>query len=181
MKRTALHFLLAILLLAPATASSSDVIPNANLRVTIQTKYDGEIHKGLYVLELSCWNSQCSLSTVSLNVCMEVGSGAKVFYPSVQYSSTWLGNLKVRNVGQSLVVQETGADAFGSYVNNLQFQYEPTEKDKIANRLIGFSGGSVKNSDLLKKVLTVEYVPLPKDDQVMKLDCDVLLPGVNKK
>ena len=181
MKRTALHLLLVILVLFPLIAYSSDDIPNANLRVTIQEKYDGEIHKGLYVLELSCLNSQCSLSSVSLNVCMVGGSGEKVFYPSVQYSSTWLGNLKVRNVGQSLVVQETGSDAFGSYVNNLQFNYESRGKDKFVNRLIGFSGGSVKNSDFLKKVLTVEYVPLPKADQVMKLDCSVLLPGIDKK
>ena len=89
--------------------------------------------------------------------------------------------MKVRNEGKSLVVQETGSDVFGDYVSNLRFDYEMADKGEIANRLVGFSGGYIKNSALLKKVLTTEYIPLPKANQVMKLDCDVLLPGVDKK
>lgn len=181
MKITAVHLLLLILLIAPVTASSSDSIPNANLRVTVQQKEEGEINKGFHILELSCWDGNCFLSSVSLNQCGESGSGKQAFYPMVQYSSTSIGNLKARNEGNSIVVQETGSDIFGDYVNNLRFEYEPTGKDKIVTRLIGFSGGYVKNSALLKKVLTIEYVPLPKANQVMKLDCGVLLPGIDKK
>ena len=92
-----------------------------------------------------------------------------------------MGNLKVRNEGNSLVVQETGSDIAGDYVVNLRFDYKPVGKDKIVNRLIGFSGGYVKNSFVLKKVLTTDYVPLPKAYQVMKLDCGVLLPGIDKE
>ena len=180
MKKAALYSLLAILLMLPVTASSSD-IPNANLRVTVQQKEKGKINKGFHILELSCWDGNCSLSSVSLNQCMESGSGEKVFYPKVQYSTTWMGNLKVMNEGNSLVVQETGSDIGGDYVVNLRFDYKPVEKDKIVNRLIGFSGGYVKNSVILKKVLTTDYVPLPKASQVMKLDCGVLLPGIDKE
>jgi hypothetical protein len=75
MKKAALYSLMAILLIRPATASSSDSIPNANLRVTVQQKEDGKINKGFHVLELSCWDGQCSLSSVSLNQCMESGQG----------------------------------------------------------------------------------------------------------
>lgn len=175
-----LHLLLAILILTPSIASSADNIPNAKLRVTVQQKEEGKIIKGFHILELSCWNNNCSLSSVTLNQCMESGSGEKAFYPKVQYSTTWVGNLKVRNEGNSLVAQETGSDMFGDYVNNLRFDYAPTVKDEIVNRLVGFSGGYVKNSVLLKKILTTEYVPLPKANQVMKLDCGVLLPGIDK-
>ena len=181
MQKGALYLLLAVLIVTPVTASSSDSIPNASLRVTVQQKEDGKINKGFHVLELSCWDGQCSLSTVSLNQCMESGSGKKAFYPKVQYSATWMGNLRVRNEGTSLIVQEIGSDIFGDYVNNLRFDYEPAGKDKMVNRLIGFSGGYVKNSAILKKVLTTEYVPLPKANQVIKLDCDVLLPGIDRK
>lgn len=167
--------------MTPATASSSDSIPNANLRVTVQQKEEGKINKGFHVLELSCWDGQCSLSSVSLNQCVESGSRKKAFYPKVQYSATSMGHLKVRNEGNSLIVQETGSDIFGDYVNNFRFDYAPAEKDEMVDRLIGFSGGYVKNSALLKKVLTTEYVPLSKANQVMKLDCDVLLPGIDKK
>ena len=181
MKKITLHFLFILMFVAPITALSADNIPNANLRVTVQQREDGKINKGFHILQLSCWDGDCSLSSVALNQCMESGSGKKAFYPKVQYSATWMGNLKVRNEEKSLVVQETGSDLFGDYVNNLRFDYEPEGKDKIVTRLTGFSGGYVKNSALLKKVLTTEYVPLPNATQVMKLDCDVLLPGVDTK
>lgn len=181
MKRILPYLLLIVLLTTPVAALSEDRIPNASLRVTVQQKEEGRITKGFHVLELSCFDGNCSLSSVSLNQCIETGSGRKAFYPGVQYSATWIGNLKVRSEGKSLVVQETGSDMFGDYVNNLRFDYEMTGEGKIANRLVGFSGGYVKNSALLKKVLTTEYVPLLKANQVIKLDCDVLLPGVDKK
>jgi hypothetical protein len=181
MNKTVIHLLLGILVMMPTTVLSSDNIPNAHLRVSVQQKEEGKISKGFHVLELSCWDGNCSLSSVSLNQCMESGSGEKAFYPKVQYSTVRMGNLKVRNEGNSFVLQETGSDIAGDYVVNLRFDYKPAGKDKIVNRLIGFSGRYVKNSDLLKKVLTRDYVPLPKANQVMKLDCGVLLPGIDKE
>ena len=183
MKRLALriHFYLAILILATSTASLADNTPNAELSVTFQQKEEGKIINGFHILKLSCWDGNCSLSSVSLNQCMESGSGEKAFYPKVQYSTTRMGNLKVRNQGNSLVVQETGTDIGGDYVMNLRFDYKAAGKDKIVNHLIGFSGGYVKNSILLNKVITTDYVPLLKSWQVMKLDCGVLLPGIDKE
>jgi len=93
-------FSLALLLITPAFALSSDNIPNASLRVTVQQREEGKTSKGLHLLELSCWDGNCSLTSVSLNQCMESGSGQKAFYPAVQYSATWIGNLKVRNERQ---------------------------------------------------------------------------------
>lgn len=181
MKTILFYLLLVLPFIMPITAQSAEDIPNAILRVTVQQKEDGKISKGFHVLELSCWEGQCSLSSVSLNQCMDSGSGKQAFYPKVQYSSTLTGYLQVRNERNSLIVHESGSDSLGDYVNNLRFDYESPGKDKIVTRLIGFSGGYAKNSNLLKKVITTEYVPLPKAYQVMKLDCDVLLPGVDKK
>ena len=175
------HISFVFLLVMPMVALSADNIPNASLRVTVQQKNEGKLSRGFHVFELSCYEGQCSLSSVSLNQCQESGSGKKGFYPRVQYSATWTDNLKVRNEGKSLIVQETGFDLFGDYVNNFRFDYAPPGKNEIIDRLIGFSGGYVKNSTLLKKVLTTDYVPLPKANQVLKLDCDVLLPGVDIK
>jgi hypothetical protein len=181
MKAILSYLLFVLPFTTPVTAQSADSIPNASLRVTVQQKEDGKISKGFHILELSCQEGYCSLSTVSLNQCRGTGTSTKAFYPKVEYSATWTGNLTVKNEGNSLIVQESGSDMLGDYVNNLRFDYESPEKDKIVNRLIGFSGGYVKNSALLRKVLTTEYVPLSKANQVVKLDCDVLLPGVDKK
>jgi hypothetical protein len=172
---------LLCLLIAPTIARSTESIPNANLKVTVQQREDGKINAGFHIFELSCWEGKCSLSSVSLNQCFDFGSGKKAFYPKAQYSATWLGNMKVSNEGKTIVVQETGSDAFGEYVNNFRFEYQAVARGDVANRLVGFSGGYIKNSGLLRKVITMEYVPLQKADQIMKLDCDVLLPGVDKQ
>jgi hypothetical protein len=180
-KKTALCLLLLVSLIAPAAASSSDSIPNSKLRVTVQQKAGGKIINGFHVLELICLDGTCTLSYVSLNQCGEAEPGKQAFYPKVSYSSTALGNLKVRNEGHTLVVQETGSDMIGDYVSNLRFEYEPVGEFKTAGHLTGFSGDYVKNSPGLKKVFALEYVPLPKASQIMKLDCGVHLPGIEKK
>jgi len=174
------RLLLVLTLIVIPTISYSANIPNTSLRVTVQQKEKGKIEKGYHVLELSCWENNCSLSIVSLNQCFESGSGKQAFYPKVQYSATWMGNLKVKNEGNSLIVEEKGSDMFGDYIINLRFDYEAVGKDEIIDRLIGFSGGYVKNSQLLKEIITTDYVPLTEANQVMKLDCSVLLPGVDK-
>ena len=78
------------------------------------------------------------------------------------------------------MVQETGSDIGGEYTNNVRFDYAPPRESGIASRLVGFSGGYVKNSVILRKTLTVQYVPLPNANQVVNLACGVLLPGVDK-
>lgn len=181
MKITAFYLLSVLLLVTAAPASSSDSIPDANLRVTAQRRVEGKIIDGFHVLELSCREGNCSLSTVSLNQCEETAYGKPAFYPQVQYSSTLTGNLKVRNEGKSIVVKDTGSDLFGAYEYNLRFDYEPTREDKSVTRLTGFSGSYVKNSPAVNRVFKFDYVPLTKADQIMKLDCGVLLPGIAGK
>jgi hypothetical protein len=181
MKTILLYVFLLCFLIMPTVALPMDSIPNASLKVTVQQRENGKVSKWFHILELSCWEGKCSLSSVSLNQCLDFGSGKKAFFPKVEYSTTWLGNLKVKNEGKTLIVQETGSDAFGEYVNNLRFDYQAVGKEDVVNRLVGFSGGFIKNSGLLKKVITMEYVPLQKADQVIKLDCDVLLPGIDKQ
>lgn len=104
---------IAILSFASNGLAQSQRIPNANLRVTVQQREDGKLDAGLHVIELFCWDSACSLSSVSLNQCGESGSGKRAFYPKVQYSTTRDGTLKVWNEGSTLVVQETGSDIGG--------------------------------------------------------------------
>jgi hypothetical protein len=198
MKKTALHLLAVIALCtpaaaqaaaqaaapaaAPAAALAAEIIPDADLRVTVQQKADGKITNGFHVFELTCRNGNCSLTAVTLNQCGDVGSGKQAFNPKVQFSSTATGNLKVRNEGKTIVVQETGSDMIGNYVTDLRFDYEPLpDSDKPVTRLTGFSGGYVKNAPGLKMVFKLDYVPLPKASQFMKLDCDAIVPGINKK
>ena len=71
---------LGLVLVAATSVVAQPKIPNGNLRVTVQQKEDGKTDKGLHLLELSCWDGQCSLTSVSLNQCGESGSGRLAFY-----------------------------------------------------------------------------------------------------
>jgi hypothetical protein len=168
------------IMMAVTIAEAQLPLPNASLSVTVQQKDEGKVDPGLHVLELICWKGACSLSTVSLNRCGKSGSGKSAFYPKVQYSATSAKSLRVHREGNTLVVQEIGADAGGDYVNNLRFTYEQPREEGMATRLIGFSGGFVKNSLILQRTLTIQYIPLPQAHQVVSLDCGVLLPGLDR-
>ena len=152
--------------------------PDALLRVTVQQRQEGKTEQGFHLLTLTCLYGHCSLVTVTLNTCGPSGSGADAFYPGVQRSSTHEGNLKVVDHNNTLMVEESGADIGGRYVNYFRFQYMPPKQGEIIAILTGFSGGFVKDSAILKKTLTVDFVPLVGASQVRKLDCGVLLPGV---
>jgi hypothetical protein len=182
MKHSFVFTMLTVLFFLPLPSHAQrSGIPNAILRVTVQQKEEGKLEQGLHILELFCGDGHCSLTSVSLNQCGQSGEGKPAFYPKVQRSSTREGNLAVRNEGRTLVVQETGSDIGGDYVNNFRFQYAAPTGSGITARLIGFSGGFVKNSFVLQKVLTIEYVPLPRAHQVVQLDCGVLLPGIDRQ
>ncbi len=181
MRPLALLFIAATALCSSTIYTQAGAIPDSLLRVTVQQETDGKPERGLHILELRCWKGYCELTTVSLNQCAESGTGQSAFYPAVQHSSTSKGNLRVRSEGNTLVVEETGSDAFGDYTNNMRFDYQKPNQGGIVSRLIGFTGGYVKNSVILKKVLTVQYIPLPRAHQVISLDCGVLLPGVDSQ
>lgn len=171
----------ALVLVGQAIAVGQPSVPNALLSVTVRQKQDGKLGAGLHVLELSCFNERCALTTVTLNQCYPSGEGALAFVPKVQYSSTTDRTLFVRNEGRTLIVRESGTDFGGDFSNTLRFEYSPPVENRAATDLTGFSGGYVKDSTILGKVLTVEYVPLPKLFQVLPLACGALLPGVRDK
>jgi hypothetical protein len=101
------------------------------------------------------------------------------FAASAERHTTQSGSLKVTNEDDTLVTVETGSDIGGDYVTTQRFRYEKPRQGDSINRLIGYSGGYVKNSLILQKVVTTEFVPLYGAFQRLKLDCDVLLPGVD--
>ena len=65
----------------------------------------------------------------------------------------------------------------GENVTNYRFEYVTMRKG-IAAELVGFSGGFVKDSTVAGRVITVDYVPLPSNVQIVPLECGVWLPGV---
>ncbi len=172
---------LITVILLPTVAEAEPAVPNADLRVAVQQKESGKLDGGLHLLELFCWDGRCSLTSVSLNQCGESGDGKPAFYPKARRAATADGTLSVQAVGNTIIATEVGSDIGGDYTTTLRFEYAPPRADGVARRLVGFSGGFVKNSAILQKVLTVEYVALSKRSQVVSFDCGVLLPGVDRE
>jgi hypothetical protein len=156
-------------------------LPNASLEVTVRQKQDGTIGKGLYLFHLLCWNSECSLTTLSLNQCGPAGSGRQAFYPTIRRTSTIEENLRVRKFGSVLEAQQVVQDIGGESTMILRFTYGIDGSSTVANRVTAFSGGHVQNSTILGRVTTVEYIPLVMALSEVVLDCAVHLPGVERQ
>lgn len=154
-------------------------VPNASLEVTVRQRQEGELGRGLHFFHLLCWKGECSLTALSLNQCYPAGSGKPAFFAKIERTSTSEGNLRVTNLGDVLQVQQVNIDIGGESTTTLRFGYAMSGSSAIANRVTGFSGGYVKSSEILKRVTTVEYVPLIGAFHEILLDCAVLLPGVD--
>ena len=71
-------------------------IPDAHLRVTVKQKLDDQVDKRFHLLELSCWNGECTLVTLTLNGCQNAILGRQQFFvPKIEMASTRDGSLKV--------------------------------------------------------------------------------------
>ena len=160
------------------SAMQGSRVPNAILEVTIQQKEGQQVDKGLHLLQLFCWDGDCSLTSLSLNQCGESGDGTRAFYPKIVRTSTREGNLAVTASADVLVIKETNDDIGGDSVTTLRIGFERPAAGRPATKITSFSGGFVKNSTLLKKVITVEYLPLKGAMSAVRLDCAALLPGV---
>jgi hypothetical protein len=132
------------------------------------------------LLRLFCDDGNCRLSTLSLQSCADTSFGKKARTLSYVWASTAEGNLKVRNEGHTLIVQENGTDMGGDYVTTLRLDYEPVGAGGIVSRLKSFSGGFVKNSNILKKTITEQFIALPNPYQVVEMGCGIMLPGIDR-
>lgn len=151
-------------------------VPDITLRVTVQQREGTRVNPGLHLLKLSCLSGLCTLESISLNQCSPSPvTGNPSFAAVVERSSTAEGNLRVTNLGNVLVVEERASDLGGASTSTFRFGY-----GQNPSRVTSVSGGFVKNSDIVGKIITVEYVPLIGAYSERKLDCVVRLPGVNR-
>jgi hypothetical protein len=80
---------------------------------------------------------------------------------------------------ETLVVVNTGVDIGGNYTTTQRFTYEKPHDSGIVKKLIGYSGGFVKNSIIAQQVITIEYVTLKGSYKEITLGCPMGLPGVD--
>jgi len=104
-----------------------------------------------------------------------------IFYPKIERFSTPEGNLSVNPQSDAVLIAEVK-------LSDITFQYRfeyviksDEQSNKFFGDLTGFSGAAVKNSTLLGRVISWDFVPLQGRFPKIKLDCDVSLDGVPER
>jgi len=185
--------LLLSVMLATAAASPLQVgetMPIGHLQVAYRQVAEGNADKVVYLATLTCYGKlDCELLTVNLNWCVpSVAPGAADAYTiGVERSSTADGSLKVRATvapdGKtgSIVAEEEPEGA------KITYRFEFTLNRPIENispsidKLVGFSGGAVKNSTIAKKVVSWTLEPLKGRWSLFEPGCKLALPGIPSK
>lgn len=163
--------LLASSLAAPRTAT----IPDVDVEVAVHQKEDGKIGKSIHVLQLKCKSGSCWLMSFSLNQCAAVWLTTPTFPLVFEASSTADGGLTVTRNGDTLKVEEVTYDIGGVANNTYLFGFD--KLDGLPT-LTSFSGGFVKHSTILNKVISVEYVPVRGAITAVSLDCPLRARGI---
>ncbi len=162
-----------ILIYFPNLTYAQPSVPNGILTVAYRQLLDGKISNAVYQLQLFCWSNSCSLTTLTLNLCMD-----GVFYPAIMRSSTSEGNLSVETQGDTtLIVKENTMGATllyrFDYISRLHEQY-----NRIFFEITGFSGSAMKNSAILGRTISWELIPLQGRHPRVKIDCDASLESI---
>jgi hypothetical protein len=169
-------FCFACLFLFPNSGTAQIKVPNGSLAVTYRQVEDGEVGKAYHEIQLSCWDGECELQTVTLNQCWSsIDNKDGYSFIKVEKQSTREGNLKIVSLTKgSMALEARFADATLTY----RFSYQLTDQGLLGIfSLKDFSGGMVKNSDILNRVVAIELVPIRTTDssrfESVKLDCPI--------
>ncbi len=153
-------------------------IPDAKLKIAVRQKEDGNLGKAIHILQLDCWQGECTLTSVTLNQCWNFFGD--VFYPVIQISSTREGTLKVKNLGDRLEISEVVTDLGGESNCTYLFGFALDRSLNFTNKVTSFSGGFIKHSELANRVITIEYVPFIGIGVIVELDCNTVgVPAVD--
>ncbi|HAK87587.1 MAG TPA: hypothetical protein DHV16_09275 [Nitrospiraceae bacterium] len=171
-------FLTIIISTLDCFAIKDDQMPDGLLEVAYRQLTDGKLSDSIHNIVLICFDGNCEMTTLTLNQCYDFSDG-EAFYPVIQRSTTRDKNMTV-NILEPGVMEVEERDVLGATFK-YRFIYTAgigSNKKLRFNKLIGFSGAVVKQSDALNKVLSWELVPLKGQSINVKLKCAVNLKGV---
>ena len=156
---------------AALRSRQADPMPIGELSIAYQQKENGKLGEAVHILTFSCADlgqGLCSTTTLTLNQCI---GGA--FYPKVEVDSEVDGSLTVERVMLNELVLRFDDGA------QIRMSYRTTDTafgigfDAVA----AFSGAVVKDSFILRKVISWELVPFTVKNQLFKnFNCPATLP-----
>lgn len=185
--------ILAITHCLVATPSlANDLPPNGKLTIGYRQLVDDALSKAVYYATLTCYDGECTMLTMTLNQCLPTPFGTdEAFIPKMERSSTSEGNLSVRmRDDNTLIATEKNGEAIYTY----HFTFVSREDKDLAVMLKvkqtrffaekqavqHFTGGAVKDSFAMARVISWELVPLKNPSKgvwpMIEPACKITLP-----
>lgn len=138
-------------------------VPDGEYAIAYRQLQDGKLSQAVFQNWLECVDGACTLTTLTIGQCI-----AGAWYPKVQRWSTGAGDLSViASAPQTLSVQFKAGEA--TFRLRLEFEQGGPWFRKVTS----FSGGVVKDSAVLDRVITWEFVPLHSSDAELTPSCPV--------
>ncbi len=178
---------------------ANDVPPNGTLTIGYRQLLDDSLSKAVYYATLTCYDGDCTMTTVTLNQCLPTPFGKEeAFIPKVERSSTSDGNLSVRmRDDTTLIVTEKNGETIYTYHYTFVYRDDKdlatllkskqtrffAEKQAVQH----FTGGAIKDSTALGKIISWELVPLKNPSKgvwpVIEPACKITLPdgGIDER
>jgi hypothetical protein len=166
---------LAALLVAAGQPVKGRLVPEGVLEIAYRQKEDGQLSSSVHQVELFCYSVGCALTTITLNQCSDLAPGVRAFFPKVDRTSTEDGDLRIlRSSPGEIVVEET----LGATKLTHRFKYSSTPDLPMAT-LLDYNGVAVRDSPVLKKIVSWELVPF-RGSRYVHVDaaCKITLDGL---
>lgn len=175
---------MAVLLAARAAPAIDQIenrpIPNVDFEVAAKRVDHDAIGNGVYIFRLYCGLGACKLEQLSLNECENTPSGL-VFSPKLSAWATWAGNLEIQVLDSNTLEVKVFQGTHKMLPALLKLTFRP--ELPIAKRVTGFKASGFM--DYSKKELGVrtpaEFAALPDSVQTIRMDCPVLLRGLEEE
>jgi len=189
MKEFLLSALLVGLVSSLGFSSDTPVPPNGSLYVTYRQLTEGKLSDSVHHLSLFCFSGECTLTTLTVNQCFDM-PGGKIMFPKAQSTDTRNGSLKITRVGNNSLVLREEMDDSTTFTYKFSFSTKPnaalsktygTRTNQWFQDLTDFSGGAIKNSAILNKVISWDLVPLRRAWVTIKPNCDMRFQGIPER
>ena len=185
-----MKLLLAVFLIfSPSISFAATIgkIPHINIEIAVQQKEEGKINPSVHIMQLSCFNGECDLDWITIDACRRFwGSPFSSMIKLEKNSTRDNPFLIIKSSSKNPAIIEIEERLLsGSGGKTLRLELGASSPDlNFFNEITKFSGGLVKNSIILEKVITVEYVPLEATwggQAFISFDCPIALPALIKK
>jgi hypothetical protein len=145
--------------------------------IAVKLKEDGHITDEIHHLRFSCFEGECEINTMVVNRCIELnGKKSQSIFSFVEKSTDPNSTFKID--GKKIDVTIESHDFGGKTLTT--YHFELGEKKIGGYKVVNFSGGYLKDSNITKSLIKVEFIPLIGEYQKINLTCPIEMPGLIK-